>query len=110
MDFRRGKNTPHLLTGLLGQSMFGHLARHEVVNDAGRLSHDPVMRAIVERNGFGGMVASASQVGRFEAEWLPTDTNLAALSALSGRWIDRVRDWRHCRHHDSSRGSSLVAR
>jgi hypothetical protein len=29
-------------------------------------------------------------MGRFETEWLPTEANLAALTDLSGVWIDRV--------------------
>ncbi len=29
-------------------------------------------------------------MGRFETEWLATDENLAALTELSGVWIDRV--------------------
>ena len=33
-DLRRGKNTRHLLTGLLRQSVFGRLAGYEDVNDA----------------------------------------------------------------------------
>ncbi len=44
-DLRRGKNTRHLLTGLLRQSVFGRLAGYEDVNDAERLSRDPAMRA-----------------------------------------------------------------
>ncbi len=39
-DLRRGKNTRHLLTGLLRQSVFGRLAGYEDVNDAVRLSRD----------------------------------------------------------------------
>ncbi len=31
-------------------------------------------------------------MGRFETEWLATDENLAALTDLSGVWIDRVHD------------------
>ena len=50
-DLRRGKNTRHLLTGLLRQSVFGRLAGYEDVNDAERLSRDPAMRAIVARKG-----------------------------------------------------------
>jgi hypothetical protein len=45
-DLRRGKNTRHLLVGLLRQSVFGRLAGYEDVNDAERLSQDPVMRTI----------------------------------------------------------------
>ena len=43
-DGRRGKNSRHLLSGLLRQSVFGRLAGYEDVNDADRLAHDPTMR------------------------------------------------------------------
>ncbi len=89
-DLRRGKNTRHLLTGLLRQSVFGRLAGYEDVNDAERLSRDPAMRAIVDRKGLDRGAASSSQMGRFETEWLATGENLAALTNLSGVWIDRV--------------------
>ena len=46
-ETRRGRNTRHLLVGLLRQSVFGRLAGYEDVNDAEHLSQDPVMRAIV---------------------------------------------------------------
>ena len=91
-DLRRGKNTRHLLTGLLRQSVFGRLAGYEDVNDAERLSRDPAMRAIVDRKGLDRRAASASQMGRFETEWLATEENLAALTNLSGIWIERVHD------------------
>ena len=93
-EARRGKNTRHLLVGLLRQSVFGRLAGYEDVNDAERLAHDPVMRAIVDHKGLDRMAASSSQMGRFETEWLATDDNLAALTALSGVWIDRMHDRR----------------
>ncbi len=89
-DLRRGKNTRHLLTGLLRQSVFGRLAGYEDVNDAERLSRDPVMRAIVDGKGLDRRAASTSQMGRFETGWLATKENLAALTNLSGVWIDRV--------------------
>jgi hypothetical protein len=90
-EARRGKNTRHLLIGLLRQSVFGRLAGYEDVNDAERLAFDPVMRAIVDRRGLDGSAASSSQMGRFETAWLASDNNLAALSDLSGAWIDRAR-------------------
>ncbi len=46
-ETRRGKNTRHLLVGLLPQSVFGRLAGYEDVNDAERLACDPVMRGSV---------------------------------------------------------------
>src|SRR5919199_1071837 len=93
-DGRRGRNTRHLLTGLLRQSVFGRLAGYEDVNDADRLAHDPAMRAVVGRRGLDRAAASASQMGRFETEWLTTEANLAALGDLSGAWVDRVHERR----------------
>ena len=40
-ECRQGKNTRHMLTGLLRQSVFGRLAGYEDVSDADRLAHDP---------------------------------------------------------------------
>ena len=65
-ECRRGKNTRHMLTGLLRQSVFGRLAGYEDVNDAERLAHDPAMRAVVDRTGLDRQAASTSQMGRFE--------------------------------------------
>ena len=113
-DLRRGKNTRHLLTGLLRQSVFGRLAgfagacplcyhcprlRGAIwgipVNppDSGRQAMNfYLMRAIVERKGLDRRAAPASRMGRFETEWPATQENLAALINLSGDWIDRVHD------------------
>jgi hypothetical protein len=79
-----------MLTGLFRQSVFGRLARYEDVNDAEHLAHDPAMRAVVDRQGLDRGAASTSQMGRFVAGWLTRKANLAALSDLSGAWIDRV--------------------
>jgi hypothetical protein len=87
---RRGKNIRHRLLGLLRQAVYGRLAGYEDVNDAARLARDPVIRAIVGREGLDRPAASTSQMGRFETEWLATEANLAALTDLSGAWIDRV--------------------
>ena len=89
-DARTGKNGRHALIGLLRQSVFGRLAGYEDVNDAERLRHDPAMRWIIGGNAAHGSAASPSQMGRFETQWLATDTNLAGLVDLSGRWIDLV--------------------
>ena len=87
---RRGRNIRHHLPGLLRQAVYGRLAGYEDVNDAERLARDPVMRAIVGREGIDRPAASTSQMGRFETEWLASEANLAALTDLSGAWIDRV--------------------
>jgi hypothetical protein len=93
-DLRRGKNTRHQLRGLLRQSVYGRLAGSEDVNDAERLSWDPAMRTIVDRKGLDRHAASTSQMGRFETEFLSSEDNIAAFTALSGAWIDRVHDRR----------------
>jgi hypothetical protein len=89
-DGRRGKNTRHVLSGLLRQSVFGRLAGYDDVNDADRLARDPAMRWIVGGRAVYDCAASASQMGRFETEWLTSGDNLVALTDLSGHWIDRV--------------------
>ena len=91
---RRGRNIRHQLLGLLRQAVYGRLAGYEDVNDAERLARDPAMRAIVGREGLDWPAASTSQMGRFETEWLASEANLAALTDLSGAWIDRVHERR----------------
>jgi Transposase DDE domain group 1 len=87
---RRGTNIRHRLLGLLRQAVYGRLAGYEDVNDAARLARDPAMCAIVGREGLDRLAASGSEMGRFETGWLATEANLAALTDLSGAWIDRV--------------------
>lgn len=87
---RSGKNIRHRLLGLLRQAVYGRLAGYEDVNDPERLARDPAMRAIVGHEGVDRSAASTSQMGHFETEWLASETNLAALTDLSGAWIDRV--------------------
>jgi len=89
-EARTGKNRRHLLVGLLRQSVFGRLAGYEDVNDAERLCHDPAMRWVVGDRAITGSAASASQMGRFETEWLARPENLTALADLPGWWIDKV--------------------
>src|ERR671929_499 len=90
VEGRRGRNVRHRLLGLLRQAVYGRLAGYEDVNDAERLARDPAMRAVVGGEGLDRPAASTSQMGRFETEWLATEANLAALTELSGAWIDRV--------------------
>src|SRR5713101_4673337 len=90
VDTRTGRNGRHDLVGMLRQSVFGRLAGYEDVNDADRLGRDPAMRGIVGGKAVERDAASTSQMGRFETEWLASDENLAALTDLSGQWIDHV--------------------
>ena len=48
------------------------------------------MRWVVGDQAVREAAASASQMGRFETEWLTRPENLAALADLPGRWIDAV--------------------
>jgi hypothetical protein len=70
--------------------VFGRLAGYEDVNDADRLCRGPAMRSVVGGNAPMNRAASASQMGRFETEWLARPENLAVLADLPGQWIDAV--------------------
>src|SRR5882762_3479077 len=96
-EARTGRNRRHLLVGLLRQSIFGRLAGYEDVNDADRLCRDPAIRWVVGGNAPMDRAASASQMGRFETEWLTCPVNLAALADLPGQWIDTVHQRRRPR-------------
>ncbi len=91
-DTRRGKNGRHGLAGQFRQSVFGRLGGYDDVNDASRLSLDPVMRWIVGGKAVERQAASSSQMGRFETELLATAANVEALADMNGVWIDRVHD------------------
>ena len=70
------------------------VAGYEDVNDAERLARGPVMSAIVGREGLYHAAASSSQIGRFEAEWLTSDTNLETPRDTSGARIHRFHNCR----------------
>jgi len=91
-DSRTGKNGRHGMTGLFRQSLFGRLGGYGDVNDADRLGRDPAMRWIVGGKAVERQAASTSQMGRFETDLLAGDENFAALTELSGIWVDRVHD------------------
>ena len=96
-DFRTGDNIRHSMTALLRQSIYSRLAGYEDVNDAERLSVDPVMRHIIGGRAADKEGASTSQVGRFETDALAYTQNLAALMNTPGMWVDRVRQHRPIR-------------
>jgi hypothetical protein len=71
-------------------SVFSQLAGYEDVNDAERLCRDPTMCWVGGGRAPMGQAASASQMGRFETEWLTRPENFAALADLPGQWVDTV--------------------
>ena len=50
----------------------------------------PAMRWAVGDRAIVGTATSASQMGRFETEWLTRPENLTALADLPGQWIGKV--------------------
>ena len=70
--------------GLFCQSIFGCLTGYEDVNDADHLGHDPAVRWIVGGHAVAKAAASASQMVRFETEFLATNENRTVLADLSG--------------------------
>jgi hypothetical protein len=52
------------------------------------------MRWIVSGKAAHGLVASPSQMGRFETQWLAAPTNLAALTDIPVQWIELMHDRR----------------
>jgi hypothetical protein len=90
-DWRTGQTTRHTMVGLLRQSVFSRLAGYEDTNDADRTSVDATMRHVVGGRAKAKRAASTSQMGLYETEVLTQSKNLSALMALSGTWIDTVR-------------------
>lgn len=69
--------------------MFGRLAGYEDVNEGDRLCRDPAMQWIVGDRAISVSADSASQIGRFETQWLSRADYLENL-APSGRTLRRV--------------------
>ena len=78
-DRRTGRNIQHDMINLMRQSVYSRLVGYEDVNDAHRLSVDPVMRAVTGKK---KNAASTNTMGRFETEILALKENLDGLSGI----------------------------
>jgi hypothetical protein len=83
MDDRRAKNTQLPLPDLLRQFIYGRLAGYEDVNDAERLSRDPMFRLISSEKIWERGAALPSRLHWFETEVLSQDENLKGLSRIN---------------------------
>ncbi|MFC1606719.1 IS1380 family transposase [Candidatus Latescibacterota bacterium] len=90
IDKRTGRNIQHAMPTLLRQSIYSRLAGYEDVNDAERLSVDPVMRAITGKKDNCKQAASANTMGRFETDILTQQENLRNLSDINGKWVQKA--------------------
>jgi hypothetical protein len=88
-DKRTERNIQNDMTNLLRQSVYSRLAGYEDVNDAHRLSVDPVMRAVTGKKKRKNAV-SVNTAGRFETEILTLREKLDSLSEINGRWVERA--------------------
>ena len=89
-DNRTGRNIRHAMATLLRQSIYSRLAGYEDVNDAERLSIDPVMRAITGKKDKGKQAASTNTMGRFETDILTQQENLRNLSVINGKLVQKA--------------------
>ena len=89
-DARTGRNIQHGIENLLGQSAYTRPAGYEDVNDATRMSKDPVIRTITGKKKVKRNAAGTNTMGRFETEMPTVTKNLKALSEINGRWVQRA--------------------
>ena len=89
-DKRTGRNVQHGIENLLRQSVYSRLAGYGDVNDAARMSKDPVMRAIAGKKKAKKNAASTNTMGRFETEMLTLAENRKALARINSKWVDRA--------------------
>ena len=90
MDAGRGKNTQLPLPDLLRQSIYSRLAGYEDLNDAERLSQDPMFRLIGSEKIWERGAALPSRLHWFETEVLSQDENLEGLSRINRELIARA--------------------
>jgi Transposase DDE domain group 1 len=85
-----GKNTQLPLSDLFRQSIYRRMAGYEDVNDAERLSQDPVFRLIGSEKVWGRGVVLNSRLQTFETEILVEEENFAGLARINRELISKV--------------------
>jgi hypothetical protein len=90
VDRRQGKNTQFALADLLRQSVYSRLAGYEDVNDAERLSQDPLFRLIGSEKIWDRGAALTSRLQTFETEMLAEAENFAGLARINRELIAKV--------------------
>jgi predicted ribosome quality control (RQC) complex YloA/Tae2 family protein len=89
-DDRRGKNTQLPLPDLLRQSIHSLLAGYEDVNDAERLSQDPMFRLIGSEKIWERGAALTSRLHWFETEVLSQAEHFDGLSRINREMIAKA--------------------
>jgi hypothetical protein len=89
-DSRRGKKTQFPFADLLRQSVYSRLAGYEDLNDAERLSQDPVLRLIGPEKIWDQGAALTSRLQTFEAEMLAEEENFTGVARLNRALIGRA--------------------
>jgi hypothetical protein len=82
-DSRHGQNTQLPLADLLRQSVYSRIAHYEDVNDAERLSQDPMFRLIGSEKIWDRGAALTSRLRTFETEMLAEEENFGSLPRIN---------------------------
>ncbi len=78
-DLRQGANKKFRLADLARQSVYSRLAGYEDLNDAVRVSANPIFRLLGSKKNWDRGGALTSQLQTFETELLASDENLLGL-------------------------------
>ena len=82
-DSRHGQNTQLPLADLLRQSVYSRIAGYKDVNDAERLSQDPMFRLIGSEKIWDRGAALTSRLQTFETEMLAEEENFGSLARIN---------------------------
>ena len=89
-DSRQGTNKQFTLADLLRQSVYSRLAGYEDLNDAERVSIDPMFRLIGSQKIWDRGAALTSTLHGFETEMLASEENLLGLMALNRELVGQA--------------------